>query len=117
MKPDSHENKIKQHFAESRLHDERRAPTFARTWQSAASRASERRTVPALWRLAMIGAATVVVGLSATLFLQRSATSPLQHSVSSPPVVLITQWQSPTEFLLNPSSTTDETTSAPEQNQ
>ena len=116
MKPDSHENKIKQHFAESRLHDERRAPTFARTWQSAASRAHGVHTMPTLWRLAAIGAALVAVGVAAMLFLQHSITPPLQHSVSSPPVVLITQWQSPTQFLLNPSSTTDNTTSALEQN-
>ena len=116
MKPDSDENQYHQLFRELRQHDECTAPRFAATWQVAAARATGGRHRPTLWRLASATAALVVVGTGVTLVFQRPG-APSVPSAVAPSAVLITQWESPTDFLLAAASTAESTQSTTQSNQ
>ena len=116
MKPDSDENQYHQLFRELRQDDEPAAPRFAATWQAAVVRAKSGRHGPALWRLAIATAALVVVGTGVTLVIQRPG-APSVPSAVTPSAVLITQWESPTDFLLTAISTAESTQSTTQSNQ
>ena len=116
MKPDSDDNQYYQLFRELRLDDERAAPQFAVSWQAAAARATSRRHGPRSWRLAITTAALVVVGTGVTLVFQRPG-APSVPSAATPSAVLITQWESPTDFLLTATSTAESTQSTTQSNQ
>ncbi len=118
MKPESaDDNQLKQLYTKQRHSDRQAAPSFGATLQAARVRGVTVRAFPVALRLAAVASMMVLAGISANLYLQHSNTPALQHSASSPSIVLITQWQSPTEFLLNPTTATDDTTSTPEQTQ
>ena len=116
MKSDSDENQYRQLFRELRPDDERAAPRFAATWQAAVVRAKSGRHGPALWRLAIATAALVAVGTGVTLVFQRPG-APSGPSAVAPSAVLITQWESPTDFLLTAASTAESTQSTTQSNQ
>jgi hypothetical protein len=116
MKPDSDEDQYRQLFRELRPDDERSAPRFAATWQAAAVRATSGRHGPTLWRLASATAALVVIGTGVTLVFQRPG-APSVPSAVTPSAVLITQWESPTDFLLAATSTGESTQSTTQSNQ
>lgn len=116
MKPEFDDNQLKQFFAETRRDDEQAAPGFGATLQAARTRGTTVRAFPVTLRLAAVASLMLLAGITANLYLQHSSTPPL-HSPAASPVVLITQWQSPTEFLLNLTSATDDTTSTLEQTQ
>src|SRR5258706_1626522 len=114
MKPESaDDNQLKQLYTEQRHSDRQAAPSFGATLQAARARGESVRAFPVALRLAAGASMMVLAGISANLYLQHPNTPTLEHSASSSPVVLITQWQSPTEFLLNPTTATDDTTSSP----
>lgn len=116
MKPDSDENQYRQLFRELRPDDERSAPRFAATWQAAAVRATSGRHGPTSWRLAIATAALVVVGTGVTLVCQRPG-APSVPSAVAPSAALITQWESPTDFLLAAAPTGESTQSTTQSNQ
>ncbi|MCX6930087.1 MAG: hypothetical protein NT154_43780 [Verrucomicrobia bacterium] len=116
MKPDSDDNQYYQLFRELRLDDEHAAPQFAVTWQAATARATGRRHGPRSWRLAITTAALVVVGIGVTLLFDRPGAASVQSAVA-PSAVLITQWESPTDFLLTAASTAESAQSTTQSNQ
>jgi anti-sigma-K factor RskA len=99
MKPDSDENQFRQFFREQRQDDERRAPRFAQTWPAAAAHAAGRRHLPTFWRLAIATAALIVLGTVVTPVFRHANNPPIQSATASA-ALLITQWESPTDFLL-----------------
>lgn len=117
MKTDWPDDKIKQLFTESRQRNEQQAPTFARTWRAATTRAGSAHSKPVLWRLAIVGAAMIIVAGSATLFLQHSNTPPMRSASNPTSIVSITEWSSPTDFLLETTAYADNLTTTLEQNQ
>ena len=116
MKPDSDENQYRQLFRELRSDDERSAPRFTATWQAAAARATSGHHGPTLWRLAIATAALVVVSTALTLVFRHPG-GPSVPSAVAPSAVLITQWESPTDFLLAATSTGESTQSTTQSNQ
>lgn len=116
MKPDSDEKQFRQFFHELRHQDECPAPRFAATWQAAAALATSGRHGPTFWRLAIASAALVMVGTGVTLFGHRASTVPRQI-VTAQTVLPITQWESPTDFLLTASAVADSTQLTTQSNQ
>jgi anti-sigma-K factor RskA len=116
MKSDSDEKQFRQLFHELRHQDERPAPRFAATRQAAAARATSGRHGPTFWRLAIASAALVIVGTGVTLFVHRASTVP-QQIVTPETVLPITQWESPTDFLLTAFAVADATQLTTQSNQ
>ncbi len=115
MKPDLDDNQYRQLFRDLKAEDERAAPGFAPLWRAATVRATSERRGPAWWRPAGAIAALVVAGIGVTLF--RGPTAPPLQSAAAPPAILITQWESPTDFLLQTASGADSAPSATQSNQ
>ncbi len=88
------EERIDKLFQELREEDERHAPSFAHDWNLALSRRDRPRRRWAAWRLAAGAAALIVLGAGWWMF------SPVSVPVADPPSLLMSQWRSPTEFLL-----------------
>src|SRR2546426_346289 len=101
MNAESDEAKLKKLFHELKASDERKAPSFARTWQAAVSRATEeRRSARWLAPVAVAAALAIIVTALGVVFLPRTGQQ------QTAPQASLTQWQSPTAFLL---TTTDNT--------
>ena len=93
MSRESNDPAIRELFRALRLEDERLAPSFARVWAAAASRTAElRRPSRALARLAAAAAVLTMAGV-ATVVLRQQTRPPSQE-------MSISQWRSPTSFLL-----------------
>ncbi len=115
MNPNQDEEQIKKLFLDLRRKDEQRAPAFEEVWSAASSRRRRRRR-EYVWRAAAALAALALLGVTVALvFHQRTlryAASALTAPVSIPmngsqfsslpwqSTVLISQWRSPTDFLL-----------------
>lgn len=96
MHGESEEQKIKQLFSDLKREDERRAPTFASELAAARSR-GESAGPPHLVAMIAATAAIMLLGLSLVVYFQRLPKEPRQ---SAQLVITITQWKSPTAFLL-----------------
>jgi len=116
MKPDLEENQLRQLFHELKQEDERHTPLFGRTWQSATSRADHPHEAAMLWRVVVATAALIIVATSMTLFHLHSNSAPRESSTAQT-ALLITQWQSPTDFLLTATSAADNAQSTTQSNQ
>ena len=115
MKPDLDDNQYRQLFRDLKAEDERAAPGFAPLWRAAAVRADSGRHRPTWWRSASAIATLVVAGIGVALF--RGPIAPSVQSAAAPPAILITQWESPTDFLLQTASGADSAPSAAQSNQ
>ena len=111
MKTDWEDNKLQQLFAELRAADERRTPAFARIVRGMPAQPEPGRSLLPVFRLAAV--ATVLVGSGLWLWTLRQ--TPLPQA--APPLVLISQWESPTDFLLETSSLALNSSAVPGQNQ
>ncbi len=96
-------------FQQLREEDERHAPSFAHDWSLALSRWEKPRRRWAVWRLAAGAAALIVLGAGWWMFSPSPApvtdppnATPWQPPLGAPqpPAILISEWRSPTEFLL-----------------
>jgi len=103
MSPGSDEAKLKKLFLERKACDERNAPSFARTWQAAVARSTEPpRTMRWLAPVALVAAlAIIATAIGIMLHARMRESQPAQEAS-----LALTQWQSPTAFLL---TTTDST--------
>ena len=110
MKPESQREEFRRPFSDLRREDEGRVPPFARVWQAATGRRAAPRP-RAAWGLAaalllvVLGAAAVVVHLWPAR--EQGSEPPPPVALSAPgeadaAVLAISQWRSPTEFLLEP---------------
>src|SRR5437867_3640560 len=97
MKSDLEETQLKQLFADLRQQDERTTPSFGATWHSAMARSEAVRPSLAWFRLSTLTAVLIGVAVAVSVFLPRSRTEPRQ---AQPVSLTISQWQSPTDFLL-----------------
>jgi type VI protein secretion system component VasF len=116
MKPDLDDNQLRQFFRDLKEDDGRAAPRFAPLWQAATARANRERRQPTWWRLASATAMLIVAGIGVASLIH----GPAAHSVRSavaPPATLITQWKSPTDFLLGTASGADSAPSPAQSNQ
>jgi cytoskeletal protein RodZ len=99
---------IRKLFQQLREEEERDAPSFAHDWNIALSRRNKPRRHWAAWRMAAVAAALTVVGAGWWMFFSQAtkqqAAMERKGSDSSAqvatPTILVSQWQSPTEFLL-----------------
>jgi type VI protein secretion system component VasF len=116
MKANLEEHHYRQLFHKLKQEDERHAPSFDRTWQSAASRGKRPCQVTKLWRVVVASAALIILGTAVTLFRHRSKSAPLESSIEQS-ALLISQWESSTDFLLTTTSSVENALSIPQANQ
>ncbi len=132
---DVEERQFRTLFLEARREEEQFAPAFDQVWQAARAR---RGTAPGAWCQAGAIAAILAIGLLSGLLLhQQSMTGTLvnpagwdkamnitrQIDLPWQSIVLVSQWQSPTDFLLkvsdepsgNPAASTSELLELPGQ--
>jgi len=86
--------RLRDGFERLRNEDRESTPDFDRMWRRAHHPADAPSPTGA-WRLALAAAAITVIGGAAAL-LHRSS-----QTVSAPPLLSITEWKSPTDFLLD----------------
>lgn len=118
MKSNGQEQQLKEHFLNLRREDERQAPPFHRQWEAALAQRSQAggeqwhlpvvaRAVAAAVLLTLAGIFCFSKQASRLPGLPRDASLDFVFPESQPPdvpwqtVVLISQWQSPTDFLLS----------------
>ncbi len=116
MKPNAEENRLQALFAELREQDQKLAPSFERELSAALSRKSDGTTT----RIGYAGyltaaAALVIVAVTAGILAHYPASKPSivrqlpgpdrskDVSVVEPPAMSLSNWQSPTAFLLQSS--------------
>ncbi len=101
MNQDREEKKIKELFDELKRQDERRVPSFARLWAAAVARSESvpHRNVRLRFAVAFAALALIVVVLANFL---KQPTTPSASTKRAELAASISQWQSPTDFLLVP---------------
>ena len=117
MKSNGEEQQLQQHFLDLRCEDERQSPPFNRQWEAALAQrgqaGGERGLLPVAARAVAVAVLLTLAGFfyfsqqaSRLPGLARDASLDSVFPESQPPdlpwqtVVLIYQWQSPTDFLL-----------------
>jgi hypothetical protein len=95
MNTNSPEKQLKQLFAELRVRDQQRAPSFQATCQ----RAVERRPAPPSLVLRLAISAPLFVVAACALIVVMGRTTNKSKAVLNAPF-MISKWQSPTDFLL-----------------
>ncbi len=100
MNPNQEEKRIKEMFHDLKREDARMAPSFTRDWKAASSRVGK---APSFERMARVTAALVVLLALGGLMSVSFRSSPKPAILTGTPVAVssISQWQSPTDFLLN----------------
>lgn len=100
MDPQQEEKKIRELFQQLKREDERLATPFATAWEAAVSRMQRSRRG---WRFVAMWATSVVLalGLGISILYFNRTSKGLDAMEISQSVLLMSQWQSPTEFLLN----------------
>ena len=78
------ENRIRELFNEMKREDERRAPSFARTMESALSRGAKTRQPWRVLPIAVAAALLILIGLSAFIIFRRSAPQIYQAARTEP---------------------------------
>ena len=99
MNPNQEENRFKELFHDLKREDARLAPSFTRDWDAASSRVGK---VSSFGPVARVIAALVVLLALGGLMRGSFRSSPKPTILTGTPVALssISQWQSPTDFLL-----------------
>lgn len=99
MNPHDPDNPIQQLFSEQRAADQQRTPSFQRTWQAAMTLA-EKPARQSWWLPAMAAASAVsLVVVSALLW---PHTEKPQPTPTATVIASLSEWTSPTDFLLEP---------------
>lgn len=96
---DWQEEKLKELFQEQKRRDERLVRSFAKVWEEAVTQAEKQSHPQHLGRLAMGVALFILVVGAVMLFFRKSPEQPASDK-SFEATVMISQWRSPTEFLL-----------------
>lgn len=100
MPGDWNDDEIKRRFAEWRAADTGKAPPFDATYRAAGARAT-RRAVTAPWRRVAQAAVILVVAGAGWLSLHRHVPpSSSQVATAGTPPLALSEWRSPTAFLL-----------------
>jgi hypothetical protein len=99
MNPHDPDNQIQQLFSEQRAADRQRAPSFQRTWQAAMTLAE--KPARQSWWLPAMAAASAVSLLVVSVWLWPHTEKP-RPTPTATVVVSLSDWTSPTDFLLEP---------------
>ena len=110
MNTDSQDNNLRQLFHELRDTDERVAPSFARVMPRAGT--SRDPAHPFTWTLRLAAGFGLLLLLGLGWWMLRPKSEPVQPVIAS-----ITEWESPTDFLLSAYSLTDATQATSNGNQ
>ena len=97
MNPHEPDNRIQQLFSEQRETDQRRVPSFDRTWRAATVRASEPARTSWAVPVAVAVSVALMAAISALWWLRDGKSQP---AVNTTVVVSINDWASPTDCLL-----------------
>lgn len=110
MNTDSQDNNLRQLFHELRDSDERATPSFARVVRRAETQHEPAH--PLAWTLRVAAGVGLLAVLGLGWWMLRPKSEPAQPVIAS-----ITEWESPTDFLLSMSTATDDTQSTSAGNQ
>lgn len=102
MNPHDPDNQIQQLFSEQRAADQRRAPSFQRTWQAAMTRAEKPARLSWMVPVAAVACAMLIAAAGVLLWLGSEKPQPTPSTTA---VVSLSDWTSPTDFLLEPLTT------------
>jgi hypothetical protein len=110
MNPHDPDKQIQQLFSEQRAAEAQRAPSFQRTWQAAMTLAE--KPARQSWWLPAMAAASAVSLIVVSVSLWPRAEKP-QPAPAPTVVVSLSDWTSPTDFLLEPLTTSASSGSQP----
>ncbi len=100
MNENNEENRIKELFAQLRQADERMTPSFVHDWQMAEHRAGKTPQRRNVFRFALAVAVAMVLFAFAAVVFRRTPRQTSAGIVQSN--MAISEWRSPTAFLLTP---------------
>ena len=104
MMGDSHDDDLEKLFADLRAADQRDAPPFGSIYVAALANAHKRAATVAWRRTATVAAAAVILLAAGSEWLvlrSRDSRSPSRLSSPASATVSLSEWRSPTAFLLN----------------
>lgn len=94
------DNEIERMFAEWRAADTADPPPFDATYAAARARSTKRAAQAPRRRVALAAAVLVVAGAGWLAFFQRAPQSPSRVAGRETPIHSLSEWRSPTAFLL-----------------
>ena len=101
MNPHELDNRIQQLFSDQRETDQRRVPSFDRTWRAAAARVAEPARTTWAVPVAVAVSVALMAAISALLWLRVGKSQPV---VNAAIVASISDWVAPTDSLLDMST-------------